>query len=408
MTKLLQINTVVNYGSTGRITSQIGDLAIKKGYESYIAFGRKNGKSNSTLLKIESKIGNYFHVVRTRLTDRHGLGSANATKRLIAKIKELSPDIIHLHNIHGYYLNYELLFEYLNISKTPIVWTLHDCWSFTGHCAYFDFIGCKKWETGCYSCPQLKTYPKSYLDNSDKNYALKKKVFNLNENLTLVPVSGWLQSLITKSILKNHNSKVIHNGVNTQIFKPHPPDKTFDNKFGIENKFVILGVASIWEPRKGLKDFIELGKLIDDDCRIILVGLNINQLKDLPKKVIGLSRTDSQKDLVQLYSRADIFFNPTYEDNFPTTNLEAMACGTPVISYNTGGSPEPLTSETGFVVVKGDLTSALGKINFLKKNYPKLISDKCVDNVRTNFEMNNQFEKYFQLYDEILTPKNKF
>lgn len=403
--KLLQINTVVNYGSTGRIAEQIGNLAIEKGFKSYIAYGRKNGESNSSLIKIGTKLDNYTHVAKTRLTDKHGLGSKSATKKFLSIIEEIKPDIIHLHNIHGYYLNYQLLFEYLNEIQIPIVWTLHDCWSFTGHCAYFDFVNCNRWTSGCYSCPQLASYPKSYVDNSKANFNLKSKLFAANKNLTLVPVSYWLENLLTKSVLKNLPKKVIHNGVDLEKFKTYTDTTKIDEKFNIANKHLILGVASVWEKRKGLQDFIKLNELLKEDFKIMLVGLNEKQIKTLPSNIIGVKRTESQEELAQIYSRADIFFNPTYEDNFPTTNLEAMACGTPVITYDTGGSPESITKETGFIVTKGNLNAALEKIELLVNKNHFDITKKCSNNISTNYEMNQQFEKYFELYEKILSIK---
>jgi len=403
--KLLQINTVVNYGSTGRIAEQIGNLAIEKGFKSYIAYGRKNRESNSSLIKIGTKLDNYTHVAKTRLTDKHGLGSQSATKKFLSIIKEIKPDIIHLHNIHGYYLNYQLLFEYLNEMQIPIVWTLHDCWSFTGHCAYFDYVNCNKWISGCFSCPQLASYPKSYVDNSKANFNLKSKLFAANKNLTLVPVSYWLENLLTKSVLKNLPKKVIHNGVDLEKFKTYTDTTKIDEKFNIASKHLILGVASVWEKRKGLQDFIKLNELLKENFKIMLVGLNEKQIKTLPSNIIGVKRTESQEELAQIYSRADIFFNPTYEDNFPTTNLEAMACGTPVITYDTGGSPESITEETGFIVTKGNLNAALEKIELLVNKNHFDITKKCSNNISANYEMNQQFEKYFELYEKILSIK---
>ncbi|MDT0540975.1 glycosyltransferase [Croceitalea sp. P059] len=403
--KLLQINTVVNYGSTGRIAEQIGDLALEKGFKSYIAYGRKNGNSHSELIRIGTKFDNYTHVAKTRITDKHGLGSVGATKKFISIINEIEPDIIHLHNIHGYYLNYKLLFEYLNEIQIPIVWTLHDCWSFTGHCAYFDFVNCSKWISGCHSCPQLAAYPKSYVDNSKANFNLKSKLFAANKNLTLVPVSFWLKNLLTKSVLKNLQKKVIHNGVNLEKFKPYSDTTDIDRKFNIVNEHLILGVASVWEQRKGLQDFVKLNDLLKDRFKIMLVGLDKKQINSLPANIIGIERTESQEELAQIYSRADVFFNPTYEDNFPTTNLEAMACGTPVITYDTGGSPESITDETGFIITKGDLRLALEKIELLVNKNKIATTSKCRDNISSNYEMNKQFEKYFDLYEKILSKK---
>jgi putative colanic acid biosynthesis glycosyltransferase len=404
--KLLQINTVVNYGSTGRIAEEIGIIALSKGYDSTIAFGRKNGESKSKLIRIENKLGNYIHVAKTRLTDKHGLGSKSATHKFIAKIKAIKPDIIHLHNIHGYYLNYEILFNFLNNEDIPIVWTLHDCWPITGHCSYFDLIACEKWITGCNNCPQISSYPASFVDNSFFNYELKKSLFQ-NKNLTLVPVSKWLASIISKSFLKEQKSVVINNGVNTNIFKPITPSNQVIKKYNPNKKKVILGVASVWENRKGLDDFIRLNSLINDNEIIILVGVTTNQIKYLPKNIIGIKRTNSINELAELYSLADVFVNPTYEDNFPTTNLEAMACGTPVVTYKTGGSPESITADTGRVAQKGDLNGLYLAISEILSTEDKKTMNNCVNNARQNYEMHSQFLKYFDLYESILSKKIK-
>ncbi|MFX0558405.1 glycosyltransferase [Maribacter sp. CXY002] len=402
MKKVLQINTVAGFGSTGRIADNIGEQAKQQNWESFLAYGRKEGKSTSQLFKIENKLGNFYHLVMTRLTDKHGLGSTNATKKFIKYIQDLNPDIIHLHNIHGYYLNYKLLFDFLNNLDTPLVWTLHDCWSFTGHCSYFDFVECGKWKEECNQCPQLHSYPKSYVDNSLSNYQLKKKLFSEHPNLTIVPVSNWLGDLVSESFLGKHRKKIIHNGVDTDSFKPKKINVSVQKKYNLNNKFIILGVASIWEKRKGLDDFITLSKMISEHEVIVLVGLNSTQLKELPNNIIGISRTDSINELAELYSTAGVFFNPTYEDNFPTTNLESLSCGTPVITYNTGGSPEAISSDSGFTVAKGDLSHMLECVSTIQKLGKAYFSDNCRKRVIHNFEMKNQFLKYIDLYNSLI------
>lgn len=402
MRKLLQINTVINSGSTGRIAEEIGQLAMANGWKSYIAYGRNDNESQSKKIKIGNKFDLYWHLLITRLFDSHGFGSKSATKKMIKEIIKINPDIIHLHNLHGYYLNIEILFNYLIKANIPVVWTLHDCWSITGHCVYFDFVGCEKWKYQCNQCPQKATYPKSYLmDRSKKNYNLKKELFSSLSNLTLVPVSQWLAEIVKQSLLKDYPIKTIHNGINTEFFKPSSI-KTLRIKYNLEDKYIVLGVASGWSLRKGMKDFIELNKRLNSEFQIILVGLTKKQINTLPKNIIGIEKTETITELVEFYSESDVFLNLTYEDNFPTTNIEAMACGTPVITYKTGGSPESITKETGIVVEKGDIDAVIKAITTIKGNGKSYYSNFCRQRAEQFYNKDNKFKEYLKLYNEIL------
>lgn len=403
MPKLLQINSVCNTGSTGRIAEEIGQVAIASGWESYIAYGRHQGaKSQSHTFEIGGKISSYLHGVQTRIFDREGLGSHRATKKLIRYIDNIKPDIIHLHNIHGYYINYKILFEYLSKLKTPVVWTMHDCWSFTGHCTHFEVIGCNKWLTGCNNCPQKSSYPASLIfDRSKQNYIDKRRSFNSLPNLTLVPVSDWLAGLTKQSFLGENRIQRIHNGVNTSIFKPMSEQKNAQLrlKYNIgEDKFIILGVANIWTPRKGLNDFKQLNKIIDNNTVIVLIGLTSKQIKSLPDGIIGISRTESVSELAEFYNIADVFINPTYEDNFPTTNIEALSCGTPVITYKTGGSVEAVTADTGSIIDQGDITALYNCINQTKSN----IAVECRKRAIEYFSKVHRYTEYIKLYADLL------
>lgn len=336
--KLLQINSVVNSGSTGRIAEEIGITAMQAGWISYIAFGRNNRPSKSNKIKIGTELDVKWHGVITRLFDRHAMASCGATKKLVKKIEEIQPDIIHLHNIHGYYLNIKILFDYLAKIDIPVVWTLHDCWTFTGHCSHFSFVGCDKWKTQCNKCQHKIEYPASYgLNNSYNNFQLKRKLFTSVKNMTLVPVSSWLNGLLQESFLKIYPSQVIHNGIDLNTFKPINA-KSVKDKYNLFDKFVLLGVANDWTRKKGLDDFIKLNSLLIANEVIVLVGLTKKQTKLLPKNIVGIRHTESVKELASLYSCADIFINLTYQDSFSTTNLEALASGTPVITYKTGGA----------------------------------------------------------------------
>lgn len=395
--KVLQINSVCGIGSTGRIATDIHNILLERGHESYIAYGRDLPKNCYTAIKIGTKLDNYKHVAKTRLFDRHGFGSRRATESFIEKVKQLNPDVIHLHNIHGYYINIDLLFNYLKEANKPVVWTLHDCWSFTGHCAYFDYAGCDKWETLCFECPEMRTYPSSLiLDNSSINYEHKKDLFTGVANLSLVTPSKWLASLVKKSFLKEYPIEVINNGIDLSVFEPYISD--FRSKHGIDDKFMILGVANFWGRRKGLNYFLELAEIINEDEVIVLVGLSKKQLIKLPKGIIGITRTNNINDLVGIYSSADIFVNPTLEEVFGMTNIEALACGTPVITFDTGGSPECIDERTGVVVNKSDIKELIMQLRLLKK---KKYSKNALLQRAKLFDKDHMFDEYIQLYRDI-------
>lgn len=408
MKKILQINVVVNQGSTGRIAEEIGQCIIANGWESYIAFGRKPIPSASKTIKIGSNFDVIIHGLNTLLFDRHGLASKNATENFVTKIEAINPDIIHLHNIHGYYINYKILFDYLKFKNIPVIWTLHDCWSFTGHCAYFDTVGCFKWKTECHSCPQTKSYPASFiLDRSKKNFLDKRLSFNAVKNLTLVPVSNWLKDYIKKSFLSKYKVYTIHNGINLENFKPSIDNEEVRQKYGLDiNEIIILGVASPWSKRKGLADFIKLSSMIDSDTKVILVGLSNKDLKELPHNIIGVKRTDSVEELAQLYSMSNLFCNLTYEDNYPTTNLEAIACGTPTLTYHTGGSIESVTDETGFIVEQGDLKGVLIAIEEVRQKGKRHYTPLCRKRAEEYFNKDDRYQEYLELYEEILDKEN--
>lgn len=403
MYTVLQINVVSNWGSTGRIAEEIGQAIIVDGGRSYIAYSRGSSFSTSELVHIGNRFDVYWHVLETRLLDRNGLASKIATTNLIEKIKRIKPDIVHLHNLHGYYLNYRLLFKYLAETQTPLVWTLHDCWSFTGHCAYFSYVNCEKWKNSCSVCPQLDKYPISwFVDRSKQNYIDKRECFSGFKNLTLVPVSNWLSNLLEKSFLKNYPKEIIHNGIDIEVFNTRNISIDIRKKLCVDKCFVILGVASIWEERKGLNDFLQLRKLLSNDYLIILIGLTMKQIENLPEGIVGISRTNCTKELADYYSIADVYVNPTWEDNYPTTNLEALACGTPVITYHTGGSVEAIDENTGFIIEQGHVEGILQAVALIKKNGKIFYTNACRNRAVNLFDKNKCFEKYVQLYNRIL------
>ena len=404
MPKLLQISIEVNSGSVGKIAEQIGETVLENGWESYITYARNNNPSKSQVIKIGNKFDLYVHGIETRIFDNHCFSSTAATKNLVKQIQNIKPDIIHLHHLHGYFINIDILFDYLQKSKIPVVWTFHDCWSFTGHCAYFDFVGCDKWKTQCFSCEQKNEYPASLVfDRSKQNFLDKKRIFNSLDNMTIVPVSNWLSEKVSQSFLKNYPCKVIHNGIDINVFQPKNSKHQIVKKYNLSDKFIILGVASTWEKRKGLDEFIKLSNIIDDSkFAIVLVGLAENQIKKLPKAIIGISRTENVAQLADLYAAADVFVNPTLEDTYPTTNLEAIACGTPVITYRTGGSIESVTEKTGIIVGKSDVQGLIKAIDCIKKNTKQFYQKNCRDFAINNFSKNTKFAQYYNLYNNIL------
>lgn len=408
MKKLLQINPVLRTStSTGRIMQEIGELALQNGWESYMAYskGRDGIKTcQSQLIPVGGKCSVAWHGIMTRLFDRHGLASGNATNRFIRQIESIRPDIIHIHNIHGYFLDYRILFEYLSQVGIPVVWTVHDCWLYTGHCYYYSYEGCKKWQTGCGHCPQRGEFPTSFLfDRSARNYADKKAAFTSlsKEKLTIVTVSEWIRNEMRMSFLKECKFQVIHNGINTSVFNIRPTERT-RAKYGLEGKHVLLGVASIWSPEKGLYDFIKLARQLDKDERIVLVGIKPQERKLLPHNIIGIARTENIDELAELYSLADVFINPTWQDNYPTVNLEAIACGTPVITYRTGGSVEAVTRDTGFIVEQGYLAGLLEAYRHVRQKGKDAYRNVCREYALKHFRKEDRYADYFQLYENLL------
>lgn len=401
--KVLQINSVCGYGSTGRIVISLYNEVVNSGSECLIAYGRKEEPQGYNTYKIGNKLDNCMHVFKTRVFDKHGLGSRKPTLKLIEKIKQYNPDIIHLHNIHGYYLNILVLFDFFKEYGKPIVWTLHDCWAFTGHCSHFTKAKCDKWKINCKNCVEKKSYPKSMiLDNSENNYIIKKNLFRNLQQLTLITPSQWLANLLRESFLKEYDIQVINNGINLEVFKFN--ENNFKITNNIEDKYMILGVASQWNERKGLLYFEYINRKLDNRFKIVLVGLTEEQKNNLPEGIIGITRTNNVQELVEIYSAADVFVNPTLEDNFPTTNLEAMACGTPVITFDTGGSGESITPLTGFVVGYGDIESIISILDSLE--FKKIKSKDCEERAKL-YSDKLKFKDYIKLYDDLLKDKGK-
>ena len=396
--KIVQINSVCGTGSTGRLAVQISDYLSENGIENYIAYGI--GKSDiSNSYKFGNDIDAHIHSFMSRIFGLQGKMSHFTTLKLIGFLKRIKPDIIHLHNIHGHYLNYKMLFRFLKKSGVEVVWTFHDCWAVTGKCAHFTEVGCEKWKTGCYDCPQLERYPDSKRDRSKIAYKEKKKIFNLVEKLHIVTVSDWLKGVASQSYLKKHDIRRIYNGIDTDKFKPTV--SSFRDKYGLNDKFVILSVASKWNSRKGLDKFVELSRLMGDEYSVVLIGIEKGQMEGLPKGIIGIPPVTSQGELAEFYSMADVYVNLSIEETFGLVVAEALSCGTPAVVMNSTACPEPIDLNTGIVVNPGSLTVVKDAIEEIKKRGKQYYSEHCRERATKNFTIENMQKNYLTLYCEL-------
>ena len=392
--KVFQVNSVCGTGSTGRIVCDIKQMLKNSGNDCRIAYGR-GFFDDPDCVKIENDLVFKAHVFFSRITDRQGFYSTAATRRLVRDIEQFNPDIIHLHNIHGYYLDIRVLFEFLKQYNKPVVWTLHDCWAFTGHCAYFSFAGCEKWKTECGQCPQKSAYPASVLiDNSKKSFNLKKDLFTDIDNLQIVTPSNWLNGVVKESFLKKFPVTTIYNGIDLNVFKPLKSD--FKSKNGLSGKKVVLGVANVWEKRKGLYDFIKLSQVLPNDYKIVLVGLSEKQIAALPQNILGISRTENINQLVEIYSAADVYVNTSVEETMGLTTVEALACGTPAVVYNATAVPEMVNEKCGKVVNAGDIDGLIKAITTVDVR-----AEDCLLRA-AEFEKDKQYNIYLNLYKNTL------
>ena len=392
--KIVQINTVSN-GCTGRIANSLNKVLKENGHECILAYGRGESIGDDNY-KISNFLDSNVHGLLTRVFDSTGLHSKTVTRKFLRFLDEYKPDVVHIHNLHGYYINYQILFDYLKSKNIKVFWTLHDCWPFTGHCPYYTYVDCHKWETGCHDCQQKIHHPTSYMvDRSENNYRDKKEAFCGIKNMTLITPSLWLKKEVEKSFLKEYQVLNIPNGISMTDFKC--TENHFRKKHGLEDRILILGVANLWAETKGMRFFLQLNeRLPHEKYQIALVGLSEKQMRTLPKTIIGIKKTENLQELADIYSSADIFINPTLEDNFPTTNIESLACGTPVITFNTGGSPEALDCSCGIVVDK-DIDQLL--------NACKTMGRKTKERQAACIAKGNQFDekicfrRYLKLYE---------
>ena len=394
-TKVIQINSECGFGSTGKISVAISRELNKNNVENYIFYSGNHKNDYEGGIMIAPKISIRIHQLLSRVFGDQGFHSYFSTRRMVKKIKKIAPDAILLHNLHGYYLHMGVLFRFLKRYGKPVYWTFHDCWPFTGHCTHFIASECYKWKDGCYECPRKSSYPYSwFFDRSKDLYKKKKKLFTSIENMTVITPSEWLAELVRESYFNKYPIKVINNGIDLDVFKP--TDSVFRKKYAIGQKRIVLGVSSVWNYYKGIDVFCELFQRLDTSkYQIVLVGTDDSVDKMLPEGIISVHRTCDQTELAALYTCADVFVNPTREENYPTVNMEAIACGTPVVTFNTGGCAEIVTEECGAVVYSNTIDEMVEKIHNVISN-----RDFYVNGCRSradDFAERTCFDKYIRM-----------
>lgn len=398
---ILQINVDANNGSNGSIARDIGTLVLARGWNSYIAYGRRHIPCDSTLIRVGNDWDVRWHGLESRLFDNHGLSSRIVTKLFLNKVDHIKPDIIHLHNIHGYYINYKYLFEYISSRNIHVVWTMHDLWPMTGHCAYPILYKCDRFRDGCHNCQAKSGYPKSIFFNfAERNFDIKNKMFTLPSRMVITTVSQWLKNETTKGFLNKYPIEVIYDGIDTDSFKP--VNSELREKYNLKDKFILLAAAANWSISKGWNDYITLASHLPKDHVIMLVGVSEEKAKELPANIIPIPRVESKENLAQYYSMADILLNLSYAETFGMTTAEAMACGTPGISYNRTACPEVLSEDTGIIVEPGNIEQVVAGIESIKERGKYSYSEKCRQRVLDNFDFKKVNQKFLNIYDDLL------
>lgn len=394
--KVLLINSVCGSGSTGRIVSEIWKLLKAQGHEVKVAYGIGQASlvSIEDTYRINNKMGYYLHNALARITDRAGFYSIYHTIKLVRYIKAYKPDVVHLHNLHGFYINISILFRFLASINVKVIWTLHDCWGITGHCAHYSYEGCYKWQNECYDCSLKKSYPQSLLlDQSRRNFNDKLNLYSKIEDLTITTPSEWLAGVVRNSVLlRGRNVYAIPNGIDLDVFKPTPSD--LRRKYDIlETDILLLGVSSVWYFKKGFEDFKKIASKLPYNYKLMMVGLNKDQMQELSDKVIGIERTHDANELAAIYTMADVFLNLSYEETMGLVTAEALACGTPAIVYDKTAVPEVVDDKSGVVVEAGNIDAVINAI-------PTALNFKSDDCLRRSryYAKSKKYEEIINLY----------
>ncbi len=398
--KILQINTVYGVGSTGKIVKEIHDTCKKENISCISAYrcSENGSQSQEDTIEISSPIDSRIHGLLSRITMFKGCFSFFKTAKFLKKVKRYSPDIIHLHNLHGSYVNIPLLFHYIKKNSIPIVWTLHDCWAFTAICSHFSVENCDKWITGCNNCPVRKELSQSLLDNTGSVWKYKQRCFTSADKIIFAAPSNWMKNLVNKSFFKQYPAVTINNGIDLSVFKPSKSD--FKVKYNLKDKHIVLGVAFEWGYKKGLDVFIKLSGILSDEYKIVLVGTNDEIESQLPANILSVKRTNNQQQLAEIYTSADVFVNPTREETLGLVNIESLACGTPVVTFNAGGSPECVDALCGSVVEIDDIAAMKDEIVRICTEKP-YVEENCLKRAAM-FDKDKKLNEYIELYKKIL------
>lgn len=403
---ILRFVSGLNEGSIGRTAEQLSQLVQARGWRSFIAYSRLNLGSTSEVYRVDNRFSTYFHAFLTRMFDMCGYGSYFTTKRLVHVIKKVKPDLIHMHIIHNYDINLKVLFDFLSKSGIPIVWTQHDCWSYTGHCAFYANVQCEKWKTECHHCPKYKSFPNSWFyDGSRRNYNFKKKVFTSvpQDQMCIIAVSDYVKNDLKLSFLNKYRIERIYNAIDTTQFVPlqHLSRKVRE-QYMLGKGILLMAFATSWTERKGISDYYKLREVLDDKYTIVFVGVKDELKKKLPKGIIGIGNTSSVMELVKLYSTADIVMNLSSEESFGKTTPEGMSCGTPSIVYNCTASPELVDEKTGVVCEKGDIEGVVNAIQKILSWDKEETIKNCRNRVLSLFAMQKNWNDYLDLYEEMI------
>ncbi len=397
--KVLQINAVYGQGSTGVIVKDIDEALQENGYKSFVAYANCNTIPNNGF-KIGNKIDHKVHGMLTRTLGKQAYSSVLSTNKLLRYIDIINPDVIHLHNLHSNYINLNMLLKYIIKNDIKTVITLHDCWFFTGKCFHYIADQCTKWQTECNTCPRLKKdVPSWFFDQTSKVFNDKKRYFELISDLVVVGVSNWISNEAKKSFFKDKEIATIHNGVDTVIFKPM--ESNFRKKNNIEDKFVILGMANKWLLPNNNPSLKYISNNLGENYVLVLVGCSEAEKHNLPANVIGLGYVNNKEELARIYSMADVFVNTTWEDSFPTVNIESISCGTPVITFDSCGSPEAIDKDTGLIVPQGNYKQLWKAIMEIKQKGKHYYQQRCVEYGREKYNKNDRYTDYILLYEEI-------
>ncbi len=396
--KILQINSVCGRGSTGRLVAQTAQLVRENGGESFVAYGYGNSPEPNSYC-INSNLGKKLSIMQTRFLGKHGFYNKKATKKLVRWIQSVNPDIIHLHNLHGHYINVKILFDYLKKANKPVVWSLYDCWSFTGHCAHFDFCGCDKWKTACSNCEQKKKYPQSMIfDRSRAGYTAKKSAFTGVDNMTIVVPSKWLGSKLKESFLCDYKTELIPSGIDLSAFTPTQSD--LREKYNLTDKKIVLAVASQWVINKGIEYANRLAEILPSDYQLVLIGSKVEEYPNYSEKILHINKTENITELAKWYTTADVLIITTLQETQGLTSVEALSCGTPVVTFNSGGTPEALDDTCGIVVEKCDVEAMKQAIEHIVTNPMNFTQSACIERSK-QYDKNEKLKLYIDLYNGI-------